>query len=99
MASPLLEIKPKPDWAQYTALWTRSRPSLIFDLSGDSPLGVGTRDGGPSTVIGAGPRETLHGGGSIQHTSRLEAMTCWRPPRPGLGAKLSKLRLACSQKS
>jgi hypothetical protein len=55
MASPLLEIKPKPDWAQH-AHRTRSRPSLIFRAT-------------------------------AQHISRLGAMTCWRPPRPGLGSE------------
>jgi hypothetical protein len=73
MASPLLEIKPKPDWAQHTAHRTRSRPSLIFRAT-------------------------------AQHILRLGAMTCWRPPRPGLGGNLSQLRLeqpisACSQKT
>jgi hypothetical protein len=35
MASPLLEISPKPNWAQHSAHRTRS--GAVTDLSGDNP--------------------------------------------------------------
>jgi hypothetical protein len=54
MASPLLEIKPKPDWAQHTAHRTRSKPSLIFRATAQHISRFGSDDVLEATEPGLG---------------------------------------------